>query len=489
MGALLGLAPGAQAAFPGLNGKIAFFRTDDSGQSSVFTMNPDGTGQTNLNNDPSHSDVDPAYSADGKLIAFANHGSGPPVGIWVMNADGSGKRQVSDTPAADVGYFHPGFSPDGTKIAFESNDSSNTNDRERIVVVNVDGTGQHDLLTPPAGSEDEGAAFSPDGTKIAFMREPTNDQGGQVMVANADGTGTATPVTNPPAGMKDSDPNFSPDGTKIAFGRSPLDSQLPQAPGRITLFGASDIYVINTNGTGEQNLTNGFVSESENPVFSPDGTMIAFRGNNQVYTMRADGTGKQPVSQPPSGTDSDPNWQPLANVASAAQVPPCTGNVTVTISDSTGFKSPPKAARFRLDGGAEQSAPASGNTATINVPVGRHVLEYWGENQAGDQEATHHTATVLVDKTKPHIVFVRDQHRATFRRGQSATVTIKVTDSGGSGLTRNPSRRHLRISTTGLGIHTVRATATDGCGNTATALLRYRVAQIAIAPRRVRFTG
>jgi dipeptidyl aminopeptidase/acylaminoacyl peptidase len=283
-------------------------------------------------------------------------------------------------------------------------------------------------------------------------------------------------------GTKDSDPNFSPDGTKIVFGRSPAD----------TFAGGSDIYVINVDGTGEQNLTSGFLTENENPVFSPDGTMIAFRGGGRVFTMRADGSGPQAITQPTSASDSDPNWQPLANVTSVAQVPECTGSVTVTVSDSTGFKSPPKAVHFQIDGGPEQTAPTNGNTATITVPQGRHSLNYWGENQAGDQETTLHTVEVLADATRPRLTIRSDQGRVTYRRGQFASVTIRASDPGGS-LVRNPSRRRLRVSTAGLGAHTVRATATDACGNSTTARLRYRVVKAAVAHRRVvvrpRFTG
>jgi hypothetical protein len=99
---------------------------------------------------------------------------------------------------------------------------------------------------------------------------------------------------------------------------------------------------------------------------------------------------------------------------------------------------------------------------------------------------------VTVDPTNPNVVILRDQRRSTFRRGQFASVTIRASDTGGAGLVRNPSRRRLRISTSSLGTKTVRATAVDACGNTATALLRYRVVRGAVANRRAnrpRFTG
>ncbi len=512
-------AGSAQAAFPGLNGKVAFERdcdffeapvrsgvgadrgVDPPGESrqvldgvlgceeGVWTINPDGTGGKPLT-DPAKSDDKPAWSADGKRLAFDRGASGDSGNndIWVMNADGTNPQNLTNHPTEES--LNPAWSPDGTKIVFVRRGST----QDQLWVMNSDGGGQHVLITPPSDRADGDPAWSPDGTKIAFDRFD-NTGHGQIYVVGADGSGTPTNISN--NADSDSSPNWAPDGSKIVFVKMPGNS------------GDSGISVMGPDGGSPKQLTVGSAfptpngTRDEAPAFSPDGTLIAFvrrstdslnpmQGQKQVWVMGADASNPHNLSNtPPAGLDDLPDWQPLANVASAAQVPPCTntGSVTVTVSDPSGFKSGPKAVHFRLDGGAEQTAATIGNTGIVNVPVGRHALEYWGENQAGDQETSHHSASVLVDKTRPHIVFVRDQHRATFRRGETATVTIKVTDSGGSGLSRNPSRRHLRISTIGLGTHTVRAVATDGCGNTATALLRYRVAQIAVVHRRVRFTG
>jgi TolB protein len=482
---LAGLPSVAQAAFPGLNGRIAFDRSASSAE-QITSINPDGSGQADLSGNMAFNDGTAVYSADGRTIAFTRSASGPQA-IWVMNADGSGKRQLT-TPGSSESDMQPAFSPDGKKVVFERSGSGS----ELVFVVNIDGTEPHQLLTPPVGSADENATYSPDGTKIAFVRETTFNDRGQLMLVNADGTGTPTVLTNPPSSMGDHDPNFSPDGTKVTFGRAPIEVG---GPGPET----SDVYVINLDGTSERNLTNETVDESEDPAFSPDGTLIVFARfinggrNKQLYTMRVDGSGKQPItSLVDNQRDNSPNWQPLANVTSTAQVPQCTGSVPVTVSDLSGFKSAPKAVHFQIDGGPEQTAPTSGNTATISVPQGRHSLNYWGENQAGDQERTLHTTEVVVDATRPRLTIRSDQGRTTYRRGQFASVTITARDSL-SALVRNPTRRHVRVSTAGLGTHTVRATATDACGNRATARLTYRVVKAAVAHRRVvrrpRFTG
>lgn len=63
----------------------------------VFTMNPDGTDIRQLTSTPAVDEVDPSYSPDGRMIAYYRRPAGDDdLGeIWVMNADGSGKRLVA----------------------------------------------------------------------------------------------------------------------------------------------------------------------------------------------------------------------------------------------------------------------------------------------------------------------------------------------------------------------------------------------------------
>jgi len=116
----------------------------------------------------------------------------------------------------------------------------------------------------------------------------------EIWVRNDDGTETR--LTNNTA--DDEDPVFSPDGTKIAF------SSLRD--------GNWEIYVMNADGSNPVNLTNNS-AEDDWPTWSPDGTQIAFtshrNGNYEIYTMNADGT--NPVDRTNnSALDMRPAWSP-----------------------------------------------------------------------------------------------------------------------------------------------------------------------------------
>jgi TolB protein len=116
---------------------------------------------------------------------------------------------------------------------------------------------------------------------------------------NPDGSGVAR-LTNHSAGHA-TDPAWSPDGTRIAFHFSPSAS-----------WGSTDseIFVINTNGSGLRNLTSSAGLDTD-PVWSPNGTHIAFsssrQGDRDIYIMGADGAAPfRPMNN--NVNDFQPDW-------------------------------------------------------------------------------------------------------------------------------------------------------------------------------------
>ena len=120
LGVLVALAVSAArpqdtgAAFNGTNGRIVFVSSRD-GNYEVYSMNSDGSGQTNLSNNPA-GELAPEWSPDGSKIVFTSFRDGN-AEIYTMNADGTGQTRLTYNSATDS---NPTWSPDGQKIAFRS---------------------------------------------------------------------------------------------------------------------------------------------------------------------------------------------------------------------------------------------------------------------------------------------------------------------------------------------------------------------------------
>jgi TolB protein len=171
--------------------RIAYVASPDGRRDyRIWVMRADGTHRRRL----SHAfDWLPSWSSGGRRIAFTSARSGPP-SIYVMNADGSGQRRLLGTVGED--NEAPAWSPDGRMIAWIH--------QARLWLMNADVTGLRPL-TPPhvSGVYDDRPEWSPDGSRIVFQ---TSRPPGGIAIVSRDGSGL-TYLGTP---LRSSDPSWQP---------------------------------------------------------------------------------------------------------------------------------------------------------------------------------------------------------------------------------------------------------------------------------------
>ena len=214
----------------------------------------------------------PAWSPNRKRIAFAGPGYGArSSGIWLMNADGTGKRRLT----ARAGDGEPTWSPDGRRIAYRSNGD--------IWVAATTG-GRPLRLFGGSATNEVAPDWSPDGTRLAYE----SNRGGeaQIWILTIKTRGVRR-LTSGPASHQ---PDWSPDGRRIAY----------STLGRIAVAPA--------DGSVRRLLATGLPHSAYYPAWSPDGSRIAFERGGQVLTMRSSGGDLRYVTRAAWGTNGGPDW-------------------------------------------------------------------------------------------------------------------------------------------------------------------------------------
>jgi Tol biopolymer transport system component len=153
----------------------------------------------NITNSATEIDDDAAWSPDGQKILWTFHNASdnllnsPSKEVWVMNADGSGRINLTNNGFEERA---PTWSPDGTRVAYmcRTNVPGGTGTDFEICVMNADGSAQTVLTSNTV--LDGTPSFSPDGSKIAFLRPVSGRQ--QLFVMNAADGSQEVQLTFPP---------------------------------------------------------------------------------------------------------------------------------------------------------------------------------------------------------------------------------------------------------------------------------------------------
>ncbi len=303
-------SPGASVE-PGANGRIAFVSDRYASTPNIFTVDPTNPAAVSRltgckpTSCPGGA-LSPAWSPDGRLIAFVRDADGAGSGaIYEMFAGGGGQHAVGTL----TGEW-PTWSPDASQLAFASAAGGLPN--EDIFVDDSGGLGAPvDISNDPA-SADLQPAWSPDGTRIAYVATDPNFGGAtNVFVNDKGGTGTPLDVTNSTTPVQD--PSWSPDGSKIAYDDG------------------TGIFWVPSTGGGSPTPV---VTPGTMPSWSADGTLIAYStskdGNPEIYTTTVDGVTQTRVTNDPNA-DYLPAFQSIQiTIAASANIVHFKDPVTLT---------------------------------------------------------------------------------------------------------------------------------------------------------------
>ncbi|HST05998.1 MAG TPA: hypothetical protein VLQ48_14865 [Chloroflexia bacterium] len=254
-----------------------------------FAVGPDNrsTEQVLLTADIKADSAFPAWSPDGKKVAFQSKRDGDLSQVFVMDADGNNKARVSDGTGFDG---QPAWSPDGKSIAYAGG-AQQVSGAEREIYV-VPASGGTPVQITNAGSSLTTPVWSPNGNQIMCL-QIVGERDYKILIMNADGSNLRTLFE----GGAISGISFSPDGSSVLFYN--IGDQ-GEAVHTVTVDDGTDTS-ITAAGNGDYY-----------PVWSPDGTQIAWASSadkqlHKIVAAKADGSGRRILSTG-AGDDYGTSW-------------------------------------------------------------------------------------------------------------------------------------------------------------------------------------
>jgi Tol biopolymer transport system component len=268
-------------------------------------MNADGDNQNQITNQQDGA-CQPAWSPDGSQLAFISpcsiNNQYKGAQIYIMNSDGSNEHLLPIPPSPE-GDFDPAWSPDGKKIAFTSLRTGISH----IFVVNLDECQNPDNCIQELSNTqhaDKQPAWSPDGSQIAFIRQLYYSQ---VWIMSANGK-TSEQFRGQSVSYNDLWPAWSPDGVYLLISQM---TSTPSAPWLIRI-------PYRERSTNQEDRIVPLGRDTSFPIagvsVSSDGKWLVFESwpegtNHDIYRMDIDGNMYFRLTNDP-GFDFGATWRP-----------------------------------------------------------------------------------------------------------------------------------------------------------------------------------
>jgi eukaryotic-like serine/threonine-protein kinase len=234
----------------------------------------------------------PNWSPNGKRIAYTS-GESDKRGLWTIRPDGSDAKPARTNESADSGAV---WSPDGKYLYFTSQQNG-VPSLWRIAIDETSGetSGEPELIPTPAAFTYQ-ISFSRDGKRMVFCEEHTTRNTYRWACDLIAGR-----IDEPPEQITRStgtlfSPAISPNGERLVFEKR------------------WKMFILKIGNSIPYQLIDGAGNSEKRPRWSPDGNRIAFEagfsGTSQVYIINADGSGQQQITNAPPPGVVFPLWSP-----------------------------------------------------------------------------------------------------------------------------------------------------------------------------------
>jgi TolB protein len=247
---------------------------------------------------PASGKVSFDISPDGSHVIFSAYDA--PIRVWEVGIEGGDQKLLSTDCSgmpAECMDAAPAYSPDGKRIAF-----LRATETSSVLAIRDLTTDEVTILDPTRSSSSDvwldEPSWSPDGQQIVYhkvIHDAKQDKvvDSNIFIVNADGSGLHELAL--PDGTPWGDADWSPDGSRIVFGSYPI---------RVLASSRSEVYSVRPDGTDFQQLTTLGVGSGA-PSWTSDGAHIFFWGYQTFYLMDPDGGNAAAINRPALSFDND----------------------------------------------------------------------------------------------------------------------------------------------------------------------------------------